>query len=80
MLAPHSKTLRVLLAQYAEARIAHAYQQHPHAAEQLRDVASTLCAVTATTRVEDAIAAADMFLAQPSTVTGAEVNQADLAA
>ncbi|MFG2721711.1 DUF5133 domain-containing protein [Streptomyces sp. NPDC048416] len=80
MLAPHPKTLRLLLAQYAEARIAHAYQQNPRAAEQLKDVSSTLCVVTATSCVEDAIAAADLLLAQASTVREADVNQADLAA
>ncbi|MCX5384810.1 DUF5133 domain-containing protein [Streptomyces sp. NBC_00083] len=78
----HPKTLRILLTRYAEARIAHAYSQNPAAAREADDVAYTLCVATGTACVDDAIAAADLLLADPRRggSVGARRDEADLAA
>ncbi|MFE4857834.1 DUF5133 domain-containing protein [Streptomyces sp. NPDC056670] len=82
MLEPHPKTLRNLLARYAEARIAHAHNGDPSAARDLEDVAYTLCVLTATASVEDAIVVADTLLAtaRDSHAVGTDQAETDLAA
>ncbi|MEU6054618.1 DUF5133 domain-containing protein [Streptomyces xanthochromogenes] len=82
MLEPHPKTLRTLLARYAEARIAHSCHGDPGAARDLEDVAYTLCVLTATASVEDAIVVADTLLttARDGRSVGAEQAETDLAA
>ncbi|MET9364570.1 DUF5133 domain-containing protein [Streptomyces sp. NPDC006632] len=82
MLEPHPKTLRILLARYAEARIAHSCHGDPGAARELEDVAYTLCVMTATVCVEDAIAVADTILAtaRAGRPVGADRTETDLAA
>ncbi|MEU0235099.1 MULTISPECIES: DUF5133 domain-containing protein [unclassified Streptomyces] len=62
MLIPDSRTLRSLLTRYADLRIAEARGERREG-ERLEDVSYTLCVVTGTTRVEDALAAADTLLA-----------------
>ncbi|MBX7467169.1 DUF5133 domain-containing protein [Streptomyces sp. MAG02] len=82
MLEPHPKTLRILLARYAEARIAHSCHGGPSAARELEDVAYTLCVLTLTACVEDAIAVADTLLttAHDTSPVGADQDETDLAA
>ncbi|MFF5637130.1 DUF5133 domain-containing protein [Streptomyces sp. NPDC012825] len=62
MLIPDSRLLRSLLTRYADLRIAEARGERREG-ERLEDVSYTLCVVTGTTRVEDALAAADTLLA-----------------
>ncbi|MFE9406586.1 DUF5133 domain-containing protein [Streptomyces sp. NPDC006530] len=83
MLEPHPKTLRILLARYAEARITQAQTKSAAAAREIDDVVHALCAATSTACVEDAIAAADLLLAASSSCqspAGVAMDQADLAA
>ncbi|GAA3486375.1 MULTISPECIES: DUF5133 domain-containing protein [Streptomyces] len=63
MLVPDLKTLRTLLARFADARVAHAQHARPGTEEELRDLAYTLCVMTGTRDVRDALAAADHMLA-----------------
>ncbi|MFI9122171.1 DUF5133 domain-containing protein [Streptomyces bikiniensis] len=62
MLIPDSRTLRSLLARYADLRIAEARGERRDG-QLLEDVSRTLCAATGTTCVEDALVAADALLA-----------------
>ncbi|WP_251691359.1 DUF5133 domain-containing protein [Streptomyces sp. CHB9.2] len=51
-----------MLTRYAELRIAQAERHSPTAARELEDVSYTLCVVTATSAIDDAIAQADAIL------------------
>ncbi|MGV9691990.1 DUF5133 domain-containing protein [Streptomyces sp. NPDC003444] len=62
MLTPDPRTLRSLLTRYADLRIAEA-RGEKRDGQLLEDVSRALCAATGTTRVEDALAAADALLA-----------------
>ncbi|WP_326615778.1 DUF5133 domain-containing protein [Streptomyces decoyicus] len=65
MLMPDPKDVRALLSRYAAARLAHEERETLKTATQLDDVSYTLCVATATTEINDALAAADRLLAQP---------------
>ncbi|MGW9439183.1 DUF5133 domain-containing protein [Streptomyces sp. NPDC055607] len=62
MLIPDPRTLRSLLTRYADLRIAEARGERREG-QPLEDVSYTLCVATGTTRIEDALAAADVLLA-----------------
>ncbi|WP_161164641.1 DUF5133 domain-containing protein [Streptomyces sp. SID5910] len=62
MLEPDPKVVRELLTRYASLRIAQAERERPAAARELADVSYTLCVMTATTSIHDAVAKADALL------------------
>ncbi|MFG3284459.1 DUF5133 domain-containing protein [Streptomyces sp. NPDC048111] len=62
---PRAKTLRVLLARYAEARITQAHSRARDVSGEIDAIVQALCAATSTTCVQDAIVAADLILSQP---------------
>ncbi|MFF4212092.1 DUF5133 domain-containing protein [Streptomyces sp. NPDC001796] len=62
MLMPDPKAVRRLLTRYASLRIALAERESPEAARELADVSYTLCVMTGTKDVRDAVAAADALL------------------
>ncbi|MEW1904457.1 MULTISPECIES: DUF5133 domain-containing protein [unclassified Streptomyces] len=62
VLTPDSRLLRSLLTRYADLRIAEV-RGEKREGQRLEDVSYTLCVVTGTNRVEDALAAADTLLA-----------------
>ncbi|MYV69247.1 DUF5133 domain-containing protein [Streptomyces sp. SID2131] len=62
MLIPDPRTLRSLLTRYADLRIAEARGERREG-QPLEDVSYTLCVATGTTRIEDALVAADVLLA-----------------
>ncbi len=63
VLKPEPRRVRTLLARYASARIALAEKSDPMWQRELADVSYTLCVVTGTRSISDAIAAADETLA-----------------
>ncbi|SEF15969.1 protein of unknown function [Streptomyces sp. Ag109_O5-10] len=67
VITPHTQVLRVLLARYAEACAR--LLEHDTAASRgfLRDTAHTLCVVTGTCGIKDALATADRLLATVAT-------------
>lgn len=67
MLMPDPKALRSLLARYADLRIAAPKNEKSRRA--LDDVTYTLCVMTATTTIEDALEAADALLPSAGTAT-----------
>ncbi|MFI5806738.1 DUF5133 domain-containing protein [Streptomyces sp. NPDC051561] len=78
---PDPKTLRTLLARFADARIAHTQQSRPGTEEELRDLAYTLCVMTGTREVREALATADHMLARaelPAAPAAAEPSREDL--
>ncbi|EFE65247.1 MULTISPECIES: DUF5133 domain-containing protein [Streptomyces] len=64
MLVPDPKIVRRLLTQYATLRIAQAEGHTPAAARELEDVSYTLCVMTGTSSIHDAVARADDLLAR----------------
>ncbi|GAA3494810.1 DUF5133 domain-containing protein [Streptomyces prasinosporus] len=70
MLAPDPKTVRRLLTRYATLRIAQAERYSPAAARELEDVSRTLCVMTGTSGVRDAVARADDLLARARPAAG----------
>lgn len=64
MLIPDPKIVRRLLTQYATLRIAQAEGNSPAVARELEDVSYTLCVMTGTSSIHDAVARADDLLAQ----------------
>ncbi|MFE7775267.1 DUF5133 domain-containing protein [Streptomyces sp. NPDC057445] len=69
MLMPDPKTLRSLLARYADLRIAG--QSTEETRRALDDVTYTLCVMTATSTIEDALEVADALLAGAGTAAPA---------
>ncbi|MGW3106191.1 DUF5133 domain-containing protein [Streptomyces sp. NPDC001100] len=63
MLVPNPKAVRKLLTRYAVLRIAQAERQRPQTAAELSDVSYTLCVMTGTTDIREAIVKADALLA-----------------
>jgi hypothetical protein len=63
VLKPEPRSVRTLLARYAGARIALMEKADPAWQRELEDVTYTLCVVTGTQSITDAIAAADEILA-----------------
>ncbi|NNJ04749.1 DUF5133 domain-containing protein [Streptomyces sp. PKU-MA01144] len=71
MLMPDPKALRSLLARYADLRIA--APRNDESRRALDDVTYTLCVMTATSTIEDALERADSLLAGTATATAAAV-------
>ncbi|WP_262063185.1 DUF5133 domain-containing protein [Streptomyces sp. STR69] len=63
MLVPDPKAVRKLLTRYAVLRISQAERQRPQTAAELKDVSYTLCVMTGTTDIREAIVEADALLA-----------------
>ncbi|MFE2301662.1 DUF5133 domain-containing protein [Streptomyces sp. NPDC059445] len=63
MLVPDPKVVRRLLTRYAALKIAYAEKETPETVRGLEDVTYTLCVMTGTTSVREAVAAADVLLA-----------------
>ena len=63
MLVPDPKAVRKLLTRYAVLRIAQSERQRPQTAAELNDVSYTLCVITGTTDIGEAIVEADALLA-----------------
>ena len=63
MLVPDPKAVRKLLTRYAVLRISQAERQRPQTAAELNDVSYTLCVMTGTTDIREAIVKADALLA-----------------
>jgi hypothetical protein len=61
-LVPDPKVVRELLTRYASLQIALAESEKPDGARELEDVSYTLCVMTGTRRVHDAIEVADALL------------------
>ncbi|WP_309248493.1 DUF5133 domain-containing protein [Streptomyces sp. MNP-20] len=68
VLMPDPRTLRVMLARYADLRIAAPPTEAARRA--LEDVSYTLCVLTGVTRVDDALRVADALLAEAGRRTG----------
>lgn len=66
VLLPDPKVVRELLTRYAALRIAQAERETPATARELADVSYTLCVMTGTTDINDAVAAADALLVAPA--------------
>ncbi|MCF1511605.1 DUF5133 domain-containing protein [Streptomyces glomeratus] len=78
MLVPDPKVVRGLLTRYASLRIALAERETPEGARELEDVSYTLCVMTGTRTVDEAVQAADALLvagAGKETVQQAETVQ-----
>ncbi|MEU1599303.1 DUF5133 domain-containing protein [Streptomyces sp. NPDC005708] len=61
-LVPDPKVVRQLLTRYASLQIALAESEKPEGARELEDVSYTLCVMTGTRRVHDAVEVADALL------------------
>ncbi|MEU2374257.1 MULTISPECIES: DUF5133 domain-containing protein [Streptomyces] len=70
MLLPAEKELRALLARFAEARFRHDLQPTGHSSRELEDTSYTLCVMTGTRTVDEALAAADAMLERLRTERG----------
>ncbi|MEU3027857.1 DUF5133 domain-containing protein [Streptomyces incarnatus] len=64
MLLPAEKEVRALLARFAEARFRHDLQPSGRSSRELEDTSYTLCVMTGTRTVQEALAAADALLEQ----------------
>ncbi|MEU6770474.1 DUF5133 domain-containing protein [Streptomyces sp. NPDC046759] len=64
MLLPAEKELRTVLARFAEARFRHDLQPTGHSSRELEDTSYTLCVMTGTQSVDQALIAADALLEQ----------------
>ncbi|MFF9091097.1 DUF5133 domain-containing protein [Streptomyces sp. NPDC014991] len=64
MLLPAEKELRTVLARFAEARFRHDLHPTGHSSRELADTSYTLCVMTGTQTVNEALAAADTLLEQ----------------
>ncbi|MEU3526386.1 DUF5133 domain-containing protein [Streptomyces sp. NPDC038707] len=62
MLPPAEKELRAVLARFAEARFRHDLQPTGRSSRELDEASRRLCALTVTTTVDQALAAADALL------------------
>jgi hypothetical protein len=62
VLPPAEKELRTVLARFAEARFRHDLQPTGRSSRELEEASRRLCALTATTSVDRALAAADVLL------------------
>ncbi|MGW5369742.1 DUF5133 domain-containing protein [Streptomyces sp. NPDC004009] len=66
MLLPAEKELRSVLARFAEARFRHDLRPTGRSSRELEDTSYTLCVMTGTQSIDEALAAADVLLAQLS--------------
>ncbi|CAL9659350.1 hypothetical protein SUDANB15_06903 [Streptomyces sp. enrichment culture] len=70
MLVPDPKVVRGLLTRYATLQIEQAERHSPAVARELEDVSYTLCVMTGTSSIHDAVARADDLLAQERSAAG----------
>ncbi|MFE7815880.1 DUF5133 domain-containing protein [Streptomyces sp. NPDC057433] len=77
MLVPDPKTLRQLLTRYATLQIAQAERPSPVAARELEDITYTLCVMTGTTGVREAVTRADALLVRGRTVADGRTADPD---
>ncbi|MEU9731844.1 DUF5133 domain-containing protein [Streptomyces sp. NPDC048002] len=64
MLLPAEEDLRTVLARFTEARTRHDVKPTGHSSRELEDTAYTLCVMTGTRSVDQALMAADALLRQ----------------
>lgn len=76
MLMPDPKVLRSALTRFADARVAHARHARPGTEQELRDTAYTLCVMTGTRTVREALSTADQLLAHSELPAGPTAGQA----
>jgi hypothetical protein len=62
VLLPAEKELRAVLARFAEARFRHDVHPTGHSSRELEDTSYTLCVMTGTRSVQEALTAADALL------------------
>jgi hypothetical protein len=74
VLVPDPKVVRKLLTRYASLRIAQAEQSTPALTRELEDVSYTLCVMTATMDIGEAIARADALLVAKGPRTGTDAE------
>ncbi|WAX76479.1 DUF5133 domain-containing protein [Streptomyces sp. KMM 9044] len=77
MLVPDPKTLRQLLTRYATLQIAQAERPSPVASRELEDVTYTLCVMTGTPGIREAVTHADALLARERTVADGRTADPD---
>ncbi|MGW5968870.1 DUF5133 domain-containing protein [Streptomyces sp. NPDC055186] len=77
MLVPDPKRVRQLLTRYATLRIAQAERYSPVAARELEDITYTLCVMTGTAGVREAVARADALLTGERAVTDVRTTDVD---
>ncbi|MEV0976324.1 MULTISPECIES: DUF5133 domain-containing protein [unclassified Streptomyces] len=80
MLLPAEKELRAVLARFAEARFRHDLQPTGHSSRELEDTGYTLCVMTGTRSVDEALAAADALLERLRAGRGASTGTAQVLA
>lgn len=76
MLLPAEKELRAVLARFADARFRHDLQPTGHSSRELEDTSYTLCVMTGTQTVDEALAAADALLERMTADRGAATTRA----
>ncbi|GGQ74496.1 DUF5133 domain-containing protein [Streptomyces flaveolus] len=64
MLLPAEKDLRAVLARFAEARFRHDLEPTGRSSRELEDTSYTLCVMTGTQSVDEALSVADTLLEQ----------------
>ncbi|MGV9567702.1 DUF5133 domain-containing protein [Streptomyces sp. NPDC003480] len=64
MLLPAEKELRAVLARFTDARFRHDLQPTGRSSQELEDTSYTLCVMTGTRSVNEALSAADALLKQ----------------
>jgi hypothetical protein len=64
LLLPAEKQLRAVLARFAEVRFRHDLQPTGRSSRELEDASYTLCVITGTQSVDEALTAADAILEQ----------------
>jgi hypothetical protein len=64
LLLPAEKDLRAVLARFAEARFRHDLEPTGRSSRELEDTSYTLCVMTGTQSVDEALSAADTLLEQ----------------
>jgi hypothetical protein len=77
VLLPAEKELRAVLARFAEARFRHDLQPTGRSSRELEDTSYTLCVMTGTRSVAEALTAADALLdtLRADRAAAAKVNQ-----
>ncbi|MFJ6700308.1 DUF5133 domain-containing protein [Streptomyces sp. NPDC091272] len=74
VLMPDPKTLRACLARFADARIAHVQSSRAGTEQELRDTSYTLCVMTGTRTVREALTVADRLLGRAALVPAVPVG------
>ncbi|MGW2046445.1 DUF5133 domain-containing protein [Streptomyces sp. NPDC001858] len=79
MIVPDPRVTRTLLTRYATLKIAQAERARPQTARELQDVTYTLCVLTGTGDVREAVAAADALLESAAAPVGTRESGPSLA-